>query len=175
MTLFSTDPIINAINNGIRHSINTVLDNKCYGAAVILLFAGMDAMANLNRPAGTNENTSNDFKDWVAKYFYVHGQTKITPDEWWAARNAIIHTYGAIARQHRQDPNVRLLGWMVGSTPHIRFDGTKAPNVAFVDILAMRDAFFSGMDRFLIEGFADQDRKQLLEQRISDLVMEFPG
>jgi hypothetical protein len=172
MNDLSEDPIINAINDGIRRSINVVMENKCYSAAVILIFAGIDAMSNIDRPENQDYNTASDFKNWVEKYFHVFGQIKITPDEWWAARNAIMHTYGAYSMYHAR-PGIRVLGWMVGSDPHIRFDGTKAANVAFVDIPAMRDAFFKGIEQFLIEGFADPSRKALFEKRLNELVMTF--
>jgi hypothetical protein len=43
-----------------------------------------------------------------------------------------------------------------------------------VDILGMRDAFFKGMENFLIEGFADPARKQLMEERLSEMTLVFP-
>ncbi len=39
MDLPSRDPLINAINNGIRRAIDVAIDNRCFGAAVILIFA----------------------------------------------------------------------------------------------------------------------------------------
>jgi hypothetical protein len=58
------------------------MDNKCYPAAVILIFAGIDTMANVARPANQDYSIPQDFKNWVEKYFLLTGQTKITPDEW---------------------------------------------------------------------------------------------
>lgn len=172
MNNLSKDPIINAINDGIRRSINVMLENKCCGATVILIFSGIDAMSNIGRPATQGYNTAVDFKNWVEKYFHVFGQTKITPDEWWAARNAIVHTFGAYSKHHHQG-GIRVLGWMVGSEPHVRFDRTKAPNLVLVDIPAMANAFFNGMERFLVEGFADPTQKELFEKRLNELVMTF--
>jgi hypothetical protein len=168
----SRDPINNAINEGIRRDINVAIDNGCFRAAVILIFAGIDAMSHISRPASDKYNGPDDFKNWVKRYFHVSGQTTVTPEEWWAARNAIIHTYGGYARLHEQ-PGVRIIGWMVDSQPQVRYDDTIAPQLVLVDILAMRDAFFKGMENFLIEGFADPTRKQLMEKRINQLIIIF--
>ena len=168
------DPILNAINDGIRRSINVVIENQCFGATIILIFAAIDAMSHINRPPGEKYNDSDDFKIWVGKYFHVFGQTKVTRDEWWAARNAILHTYGAYSKLHEQ-PGIRQIGWITNSKAHILYEPSVAPQLVMVDILAMRDAFFKGMDSFLIEVFADPTRKELMEQRINELIMTFPG
>ncbi len=168
----STDPINNAINNGIRRSIELVCENQCYGAAVILIFAGIDAMSHINRPENKDYNDGEDFKIWVSNFFHIYGDTRITPDEWWAARNAIVHTYGAFSKLHEK--GIRVLMWMVGPDPNIRYDYNKEPHHVIVDILAMKDAFFKGMERFLIEGFADPTKKNLFEKRINELVITFP-
>jgi len=174
MKTLSRDPINNAINDGIRRSINVAIENECWGAAVILIFSGIDAMSHIGRPAGDKYNDSIDFKDWVTKYFHVYGETKVSPDEWWAARNAIVHTYGAYSKLHEQ-PDVRVIGWMVNSEPQVRYEPKLAPQLVLVDILAIREAFLKGMENFLIEGFADPVRKQLMEERINKLTMVFPG
>ncbi|HEY5124999.1 MAG TPA: hypothetical protein VIK14_14800 [Ignavibacteria bacterium] len=172
--MIDKDPINNAINEGIRRSININLDNKCFGAAIILIFAGIDAMSCLNREEEKDYNDSIDFKIWVEKYFHVFGQTKITPEEWWAARNAIIHTYGAYSKLHNEQ-DVRVLSWMVKALPNIIYNPKIDKDLVLVDILAMRDAFFTGMENFLIESFADSTRKQIMEDRISKLIMTLPS
>jgi hypothetical protein len=169
----SRDPLINAVNNGIRRAIDVAIDNRCFGAGVILIFAGVDAMSNLNRPESEDFSRPQDFRDWVMRYFRLNGETQVTPEEWWAARNAIVHTFGAYSRGH-QTPVVRVLGWMVGSRPHVRYNPRAATDVVLVDILGMREAFFAGMERFLIDAFADAQRRPTMERRIGELVMEFP-
>jgi hypothetical protein len=169
MDSLSRDPIINAINNGIRRAIDVVIANECFAAAVVLIFAGIDAMANLNRPDASDFSAPEDFRRWVATYFCLEGETQVTPEEWWAARNAVVHTFGAYSKAHRT-PGVRVLGWMVGSRPYVRHNPRVEPDLVLVDILGMREAFFAGINRFLIEAFAA--RPAIMEQRIGDLFVQ---
>jgi hypothetical protein len=66
------------------------------------------------------------------------------------------------------------LVWMVGSRPHARYNPRAAADVVLVDILGMREGFFAGMERFLIDAFADARRRPTMERRIGKLVMEYP-
>lgn len=173
MDSLSKDPIINAINNGIRRGVDVAIETECFGAAVILLFAGIDAMGNLNRPETRDFSDSEDFKEWVRTYFHLEGETRITPDEWWAARNAIVHTFGGYSRAH-QTPGIRRLGWMVGARPYVKYNPRVDSGYVLADILGMREAFFSGMERFLIESFANDSRRPIIERRINEMVVVSP-
>ena len=55
MNDLSRDPIVNAIDNGIRRGIQVAIDNGCYGSAVTLIYAGIDAMAFLGMPGDRKE------------------------------------------------------------------------------------------------------------------------
>ena len=125
-----------------------------------------------NRSADDKYNDSEDFKKWVERYFHIHGDTEVTSVEWWAARNAIIHTYGAYSRLH-DTPGVRVIGWMVHPKYRVKYNPRINQQLVLVDILAMRDAFFEGMDNFLIQGFSDPARKHLMEKRVNELTMTF--
>lgn len=124
-------------------------------------------MANIDRPAAEAFSSSKDFARWVDRYFDVDGETRITADEWWAARNAIVHTWGVYSKNH-QKPGVRALLWMADATPHVQYSPQAQPDFVLVDVLAMRDALFAGMDRFLIDAFADASRKDIVEQRVQE-------
>lgn len=173
MKYISSDPVNNAINDGMLRDINICIENECFRAAVILIFAGIDAMSYMNRPEGNQYNDSKDFKNWVSKYFHVFGQTKITSEEWWAARNAIVHSYGAYSKLHKKK-DVRVLGWMVNSDPHIRHNPNISDQLILVDILAMRDAFTKAVQNFLIDSFSDPIRIQYMEVRLNELIIKYP-
>lgn len=166
---FKKDPVQNAINDGIRRSINVTIDQQCWGAAVVLIFAGIDAMANLARPVEKEFNDAEDFKEWVKRYLILKGQTQITPDEWWVARNAITHTFGAYAKGHKKN-GIRLLGWMDHAVPPVIYKHNKQ-DLILVSIKGLRDAFFKGIETFLMEGFAKEKQKKLLEERLEQLCL----
>jgi hypothetical protein len=169
----SQDPITNAINNGIRRSIDITIKNKCYRSTVILIYSGIDAMSYLARPISHEHNTSQDFKDWVTKYFHIEGKTKITSDEWWAARCGIIHTYTPFSKKHK-DSNVRVLEYAIHFPFPIAYDAIDNPNIVVVNVLSMRDAFFTGIDKFLTDSFSNIGKKQLMKERLCDLFLEIP-
>lgn len=171
MTL-SRDPIINAINNGIKRDIDITVENDCGRAAIILIYSAIDAMANINRPEAQKYNTSTDFKDWVSRYFCIEGETKITPEEWWAARNATVHTYGIFARDNIEK-NTRCIGYIFKSPHAIRYNEAANKNFVLVDVIAMKEALFGGIDKFLIDSFSiyDEKKKNLTEKRLKDLII----
>jgi hypothetical protein len=167
------DPITNAINNGIRHSIDINIENKCYRSAIILIYSGIDAMAYLARPISQEYNTPQDFKDWVTSYLHIEGKTIITPDEWWAARNGIVHTYTPFSQKHK-DSNIRVLQYFTHLPFPIAYDAIDNPKMVLVDILSIRDAFFTGIDKFLIDSYSSPSKKQLIEARLAELLLEIP-
>lgn len=167
------DPIINAINNGIRRDINIAIENKGYRSALILIYCGIDAMASLSRPKAHKCSKTQDFKNWAENYFHVEGETKITPDEWWAARNGWIHAYTIVINKHKNH-GIRSLGYTVGGYPYVRYNPKVTPNLVMVDILGMRDTFFTGIDKFLSDSLSNPSKKQLIEERLPELCLEIP-
>jgi len=51
------DPIVNVVHHGIKRGIRIALQNECYGAAVILICSGIDAMSFLDMPARQEDVT----------------------------------------------------------------------------------------------------------------------
>jgi hypothetical protein len=68
MSDLQSNPVINAIEKGIKGDIEVVLANDCLRAAPILIYAGMDAMAFLSMPVGQKKVQREDFISWAAKY-----------------------------------------------------------------------------------------------------------
>lgn len=64
------ESISNVIHEGIKRGIEVLLERKCYGSAVILIYAGMDAMAYLCIPPNQQDVTPDDFIAWAEKYIH---------------------------------------------------------------------------------------------------------
>lgn len=171
MNSISRDPIYNAINNGIRRDINVAIENKCYRSTIILIYCGIDAMAYLSRPKTHEYSKPQDFKNWVEKYFHVEGETKITPDEWWVARNGWVHAYTIFSNKNR---STRSLAYMVEGYPYVRYNPKVTPALVMVDIPGMRDMFFTGIDKFLSDSLSNPSKKQLIEERLHELCLVIP-
>jgi len=171
----SRDPVANSIRRNMIEPIRLLIEHHYGAAAAILILAGIDAMANIARPESADHSTPDDFKCWVRQYFHLTGDTEITPDEWWAARNAIIHTFGVYSLQHRSS-ELRILGWYYDidtGDRQILYDWRHSEMV-LVDVGGMFRAFVAGVDRFLEDARAVPEREALIHGRLNELLMHFP-
>ncbi len=165
----SRDPINNAIYNGIKRGIEISLDNKCYGSALILIYAGIDAMANLGRPIDKTEVTPEDFITWVNKYIFFKTSEKITGEELYSARCAVLHTYGLESRMTRKGA-ARMIAYMWDkSQSPILYNKEINKNLLLLDIKTLAHEFFNGINNFLIDSFADPTMKSVVENRLEKI------
>jgi len=167
------DPIAAAIYGGIKKGIKVALDNECFGSALILIYTGIDAMANLDRPAQAQEVRPEDYIRWVDRYIKISSEVKITAEEFYSARCAVLHTYGVESRS-TLCRGIRKLIYMVGGKPPVRFDPSVNEHLVLLDILAFAEAFFAGLDQFLISVFADAKRRPIVEARLQQLICVYP-
>lgn len=169
------DPLQNAIygEHGIKRGIEACFDNGCYGSGLILIFAGIDALSNLTRPESATENTSLDFKNWVRRYIKLSGDIEVTPDDLWGARCAIVHTYGQSSRDTKSK-KARVIAWIVEGRPCVRYNPSLDPDFAAVDTIALKDSFFEGIDKFLIDVFSIAELKSLVEPRLPHILTAYP-
>jgi hypothetical protein len=172
---FSRDPINNAIygKQGIKRAIDIVFEGGCLGAGLILIFAAIDAMGNLARPDGKDQNDGDDFKQWVSRYLRLSGDIDVTPDDLWGARNAVLHTYGAYSRDVLSG-KAKVIGWVDRCRPPVRYAPGVDPDMLMVSVSAFKDAFSAGVDKFLTDVFSDPDLKCRVEPRLPELLMALP-
>ena len=173
-SMSSSDPINSAIYDGIKRGINVCFENDCFGSAVILVYSGIDTMAYLAMPANQTEVTRNDFVEWCDKYIRFPGQEQLTGLELYSARCGMLHTYGVESRLTRSG-QCRILGYMARSVPEILYSQNVDPNLALVSLEALAKVFCDGIDRFLVDLFADSARAAVAEQRLQQLVIPFPA
>lgn len=173
MGTFDDDPIINAVHRGIKDDIDFVLSNRRLGAAVILIYSAMDAMACLDMPETQTQVTGADFIKWVDRYIRFPCRDQITGEELYSARCGMLHTYTIESKKTRSG-KCRMISYCDRSIPEIRFDAKIAPNLVGVSIQAMKDALFRGIDDFLVHAFSDPSRIPVLEARLESLVQMFP-
>ena len=174
MTDLQRDPIINAIQNGIKRDIEVALTNERYRAATILIYAGMDAMAFLNMPAGHTEVSRNDFIRWAERYIRFPCREQLTGADLYGARCAMLHAYGVVSRMSRAG-ECRMIGYMDQSLPQVRYNPSVAPDLVLVSISALKEAFFKGIDSFLVEAFADRGKAPIIEKRLQTFIHIFPA
>jgi len=168
------DPIINAIHKGIKRDIQITLDNNCLRATVILIYAGMDAMAFLDMPKGQTEVKRKDFIDWAERYIHFPCKEQLTGADLYGARCSMLHAYGAVSRMSNAG-ECRVIGYMDKSLPEIRYETDEAlKHLVLVSIPALKDAFFKGIDKFLVDAFSDKKKAEIVEERLRTFVQQFP-
>ena len=173
MAELSRDPIINAIQNGIKRGIRITLENNCLGSAVILILSGIDAMAYLEMPVDQNDVIRSDFVRWVERYIKFPCKEQLTGLDLYGARCAMLHNYGTASDLSRKG-RCRQVGYMDKSVPEVRYDPKVSKDVVFVSVSALADAFFSGVDKFLVDLFLDSKKAPVAEQRLQKLVQAIP-
>ena len=173
ITDLSRDPIINAVHNGIKQGIRTMLEHDCLGSAVILILSGIDAMAYIAMPAKQDDVTRRDFVRWVEQYIKLPCSEQLTGLDLYGARCAMLHNYGVASDLSRKG-KCRQVGYMDKSVPEVRFNPNVSKDLVLVSVPALADAFFSGVDKFLVDLFADRNKAPIAELRLKNLVQAIP-
>ena len=173
MTSLIRDPIINVINEGIKRDIRVALDNKCYRAATILIYAAMDAMAYLGIPESQEEVGKADFIAWATTHIRLPGKEQLTGEDLYGARCAMLHAYGVRSRMSHAG-QCRLIGYMDKSDPPVRYNPAVSKELVLVSVPVLADALFAGIDSYLVTLFTDKNRGALAEERLRGLVHALP-
>jgi hypothetical protein len=166
------DPLHNVIQDGIKEDINAAMAANRFRAAITLIYAGMDAMAALSRPEGQDDVKGDDFVAWADRYVRFPCREQVTGLDFYGARCAVLHTYGLDSRLSRQG-RCRQIGHVDQAVPEVRFAPSISRDLVIVSLVALRDAFFSGIDRFLIESLSG-DRKALVVARMEKMLHHLP-
>lgn len=173
---FAGDSLINAIYQGIKRGIQVTYDNECYGACLILIYCGIDAMSYLDMPPSQEEVRVNDFIQWAERYLgpsLKNQATQITGEELYSARCGVVHTYTVESRRTKGGGS-RRIGYMVGGSCSIAYDPKIDSGTAMLRLETLRDAFFTGIDQFLTESYADKQKQPILETRLRNLINTIP-
>ena len=173
MNDLSRDPIVNAIDNEIRRGIQVAIDNGCYGSAVTLIYAGIDAMAFLGMPGDQEDVARSDFIAWAEHYIKFPCKEQLSGADLYGARCGMLHSYSAYSRMTRSG-ECRTIGYMDKSVPEVRYNPEISREIVLVSVPALAEAFFRGIEEFLIDLFSDHKRAEVAEVRLPKLVHCLP-
>lgn len=173
MSDFSRDPIINVIHNGIKKSIRVLLEHECCGGAVVLIYSGMDTMAFLGMPAGQVEVKPTDFIHWAEKYIRFPCKEQLTGADLYGARCGMLHNYSPVSRSSRKG-HCRHILYMDKIVPAVIYNPKDSTEHVMVSVIALAEAFFQGVDSFMVHLFADKARANIAEERFRWVVHSLP-
>lgn len=172
------ESLYNVLLNGIIRDVNDAWDRKQTRATLILVYSGIDAMANLTMPAGKDKATRADFVAWAEKYLRFRDAGKnatltLPGIEIWAARCAIVHTYSTEADLHKKGEVKRQIGYGDEFLPEV---ATKADveHLVMLSIRGLVDAFSRGIVATLQDLKGDEARRQLFAERLGKMMHELP-
>ena len=69
--------------------------------ALLLIYAGIDILGALNRPADKSEQSGDDFISWADQYLSPAQTLGCTSDDLWGARCGPLHSYTSESRRSR--------------------------------------------------------------------------
>jgi hypothetical protein len=160
----SSNPITNVIHNGIKQPIRELLQKHFYGAALTLTLTSIDIVAWLGMPSGSTRANKADFAQWVERYIDLKGDTIVTGLEWYGARCGVLHTYGVESDLSR-NKGLRIIGYVDDMSPPVRYNKKVSTKLIMVSIRAFIEAFLDGLDRYLIDLYADPTKAKLADER----------
>lgn len=173
MTDLQRDPVINVVHNGIKQGIRVALQNNCLPSAIILIYSGIDTMAYLTMPAGQEDVTRDDFVRWAERYIRFPCKEQLSGLDLYGARCGMLHTHGVTARLTREG-KCRMLGYVDSSSPEVSYNPTVSKDLVIVSGNGLAEAFFRGVDEFLVDVFADKAQAPLVEARLKKCVHTLP-
>lgn len=139
-----------------------------------LSFICMDTMAYLSRPAGQATHTREEFIAWVNKYLKGHPdhQYQYRGLDVYAARCAVLHTYGSEAALHRGDANIKLFAYHDGGR-HMH-DPHQNPRLVLIGLLSFLNDVRIAVGEFTNDCAADPALRMLVEPRLNSLLTHLP-
>jgi hypothetical protein len=136
-------------------------------ARLMLIYCTIDIMAWLDRPAGKEDSSRDDFENWVARYLLPGPGLMCTPTDLYAARCSAVHAAGAGSRLVREG-KARDVFYAVGkgsvAALENAIDAKKVPAVA-VHLDTLTRALKNAVRLFVDSLLNDKDRAKLVHGR----------
>ena len=130
-------------------------------------------MAYLDMPAGQEDVTRTDFVRWVERYIRFPCAEQLTGLELYGARCGMLHSYSVASNLSRQG-KCRQIGYMGKSVPEVRSNPAVSTDLVLVSVPGLAQAFFDGVDTFLIALFSDTKKALIAGERLRKLVHHLP-
>jgi hypothetical protein len=148
---------------------------------LLLVYAGIDIMAWLNRPECHEDVKSDDFIEWADKYLLPGAGFACSASDLYAARCGLIHSYIAESRRSRRgQAKMIFYAWGTACAEDLQtaISHSNIPPAVAVRVENLFDAFCTGVERFKQSLTDDPKRANLVYQRagkfFSPIDQQFP-
>lgn len=174
----ANDSLKNVLVDGIVREVHEAWQRKSYRATLILAYTAIDAMAYLTMAADKTKATRADFVAWADKYLRFRDakaeRTLTLPGlELYAARCALVHTYGTEADLHKDGTVQRQIGYADEMLPEIA-QKEDVPNLVIVSVRGLLDALHDGIAATLKDFASNEEQRKLAATRLYGMVHHFP-
>lgn len=183
MASLKRDPIINSIYRHLKEPIRLCLTHHYQRAVLVLLFSGIDSISHIAREKEEDIHFKTNFLKWCDKYLILKSQhTIITSEEWWSTRCGVLHSQSPFSNETRKGTARHIIyGFgnveMPSKVDPILYNPDVATDMVIVNLEMLIEAFFVGVDQFLIDifGSSDDKRKEEIEKRIKAMYIDIPA
>ena len=86
----------------------------------------------------------------------------------------MLHTYGVESRMSNSG-TCRMIGYMDKGVPEVRYNPSIKKDLVMVSIPGIKDALFAGIDKFLVDSFANKAKAPIVEERLKKFVLYIPS
>ena len=143
-------------------------------ASIAMACICIDALANLSRPASKKKVTQSDFMGWVDTYLQAHPDQpyQYRGKDVYAARCALLHTYGSEAELHEKDPDIIMFGYHDGGKH--QYNPSVERRLAIIGTKSFVNDVIHAVESFLKNCMKDASLKQLVESRLEKVLQTLP-
>jgi hypothetical protein len=159
---------------GLINQIKQCDAHNLTAASIAMSFICIDTMASLARDIDKKKATRSDFKKWVDTYLKAHQDQpyQYRGKDVYAARCALLHTYGSEADLHDEDLDTIKFGFNDGDM-HI-YQPTIEPRLTIIGAKSFTNDVILAVQSFLLDCKNDSSLKTRVELRLQKVLDETP-
>ena len=153
----------------ILREIGRAFDAQATVAALATVYVALDTMAWLACPVGQQSQTRTDFIAWVDKYLTAEPTSDYHYEgiDVYAARCAVLHTYGSVGALHSGPNPPRKFGYM-DNGPHKKDEPNR---FVLISVAVLIRDLSNAMQKFVNEMVTDPVLKRRVDSRIDSLLV----
>lgn len=143
-------------------------------SGLALSFICLDTMAYLSRPANQAQVSRVEFIAWTDKYLKGHPdhQYHYRGIDVYAARCAVLHSYGSEAALHRANQDVKMFGYHDGGK-HM-YNADVNARLVLIGLLSFLNDVCIAVGSFAQDCAANAELRALVEPRLGALLTHLP-